>query len=353
MRFAGVGLTREGYRIAVVDADGRPAGPPETHRRCAVERPVARLVALARRAPGGFAVVVDSANGILDAALVAAGVAVLRADPPLLVDGRVTAEALAELGASRPESLVALAGGGWTLSGREEEIRAAEAACAPVERTLGAQGRLLRGGEGTAPVVALTFDDGPHPEHTPRILDVLRRHEAPAAFFCIGLHALAYPGVVRRVAAEGHTLGNHTWSHAYLPDLGPIGLHRQLSFTAEAIAAATGGGPVPWLRPPYGGRSPEVLERVAESGLTTVLWDVETNDWARPGPEVVTERVLRQVRPGSVVLMHDGGGDRSRTAAALPAVITGLRERGYRLVALEELAAERTAARRAAAARHP
>ncbi|MFD0345282.1 polysaccharide deacetylase family protein [Kitasatospora aburaviensis] len=89
-------------------------------------------------------------------------------------------------------------------------------------------------------MVALTFDDGPHPEHTPRILEVLRRHDAPAAFFCIGLHALAYSGVVRRIADEGHTLGNHTWSHAYLPDLGPIELHRQLSFTAEAIAAAAG-----------------------------------------------------------------------------------------------------------------
>ncbi|WP_395298154.1 polysaccharide deacetylase family protein [Kitasatospora hibisci] len=335
-----MGLTRDGYRIAVVDADGGPAGPVEAYRRCAVERPVARLVELARRAPHGLAVVVDSGNGILDSSLTAAGVAVLRADPPLLADGRVTAEALAELGASRPESLVALGDGGWTMSGREEGIRAAEEASAAVGRRLGAQGRLLHGGEGAAPLVALTFDDGPHPEHTPRILDVLRRHEAPAAFFCIGLHALAYPGVVRRIAAEGHTLGNHTWSHAYLPDLGPIELRRQLSFTAEAIAAA-GGGPLPWLRPPYGGRSPELLERVAESGLTTVLWDVETNDWARPGPEVVAERVLRQVRPGSIVLMHDGGGDRSRTVAALPAVITGLRERGYRLVALEELAAGR------------
>ncbi|MFJ3788492.1 polysaccharide deacetylase family protein [Kitasatospora sp. NPDC090091] len=350
MRFAGVGLTRDGYRIAVADADGRPAGPVEAYRHCAVERPVARLVELARRAPDGFAVVVDSGNGILDSSLTAAGVAVLRADPPLLADGRVTAEALAELGALRPKSLVALGDGGWTMSGREEEIRAAEAASAPVERRLAAQGRLLHGGEGAAPVVALTFDDGPHPEHTPRILDVLRRHDAPAAFFCIGLHALAHPGVVHRIAAEGHTLGNHTWSHAYLPDLGPIELQRQLSFTAEAIAAAAGGGPVPWLRPPYGGRSPELLERVADSGLTTVLWDVETNDWARPRPEVVAERVLQQVRPGSIVLMHDGGGDRSRTAAALPAVITGLRERGYRLVALEELAAGRTEAQRSAAA---
>ncbi|MGW4895266.1 polysaccharide deacetylase family protein [Kitasatospora sp. NPDC004240] len=307
-----------------------------------MDRPLARLAELARQAPEGFAVVVDSGNGILDSSLTAAGVTVLRADPPLLTDGQVTAEALADLGRARPDSLVALGDGGWTMSGREGEIAAAEAASGPVERQLAARGWLLRGGEVPEPLVALTFDDGPHPEHTPRILDVLRRHEAPAAFFCIGLHALAHPDVVRRIAAEGHTLGNHTWSHAYLPDLGPVELHRQLSFTAEAIAAA-GGGPVEWLRPPYGGRSPELLERVARSGLRTALWDVETSDWARPGPEVIAERVLRQVRPGSIVLMHDGGGDRSRTAAALPAVITGLRERGYRLVTLDELAAHHPA----------
>ncbi|WP_435647915.1 polysaccharide deacetylase family protein [Kitasatospora purpeofusca] len=346
-----MGLTREGYRIAVAGADDGPSvpsvpsGADEVYEHCGLERPVARLAELAGESPDGFAVVLDSANGIMDAPLAALGIPVLRVDPPLLTDGRVTARSLAALGRSRPEALTALPPDGWTLAGREEAIAAAEAASGPVERELAEQGLLLAGGGGGGgvdPLVALTFDDGPHPVHTPQVLDVLARYGAPAAFFCIGLHALAHPGVVRRIAAEGHILGNHSWSHAYLPDLGPIGLRAQLGFTADALAHACGGTrPSRWLRPPYGGRSPELLMAVAGSGLTTALWDVDAKDWSRPGPGVVAERVLSGVGPGSVVLMHDGGGDRSQTVAALPAVITGLRRRGYRIVGLDELLAAR------------
>ncbi|KJY26565.1 hypothetical protein VR45_36780 [Streptomyces sp. NRRL S-495] len=348
MRFAGVGLTREGYRIAVAGAEDGPSGADavdavdEVYEHCGLERPLARLAELAGESPDGFAVVLDSANGIMDAPLAALGIPVLRADPPLLTDGRTTARALAALGRSRPEALTALPPDGWTMTGREDGIAAAEAASGPVERELAGRGLLLAGGGGADPLVALTFDDGPHPEYTPQVLDVLARYDAPAAFFCIGLHALAHPGVVRRIAAEGHTLGNHSWSHAYLPDLGPIGLREQLGFTADALARACGSTRPPrWLRPPYGGRSPELLTAVAGSGLTTVLWDVDAKDWSRPGPGVVAERVLDAVGPGSVVLMHDGGGDRSQTVAALPEVITGLRRRGYRIVGLDDLLAAR------------
>ncbi|MFD4908158.1 polysaccharide deacetylase family protein [Kitasatospora purpeofusca] len=340
-----MGLTREGYRIAVAGADDGPSGLDEVYEHCGLERPVARLAELAGTSPDGFAVVLDSANGIMDAPLAALGIPVLRADPPLLTDGRVTARSLAALGRDSPEALTALPPDGWTLAGREDAITAAEAASGPVERELAEQGLLLAGGEGGGgadPLVALTFDDGPHPEYTPQVLDVLARYDAPAAFFCIGLHALAHPAVVRRIAAEGHILGNHSWSHAYLPDLGPIGLRAQLGFTADALAHACGGTrPSRWLRPPYGGRSPELLTAVAGSGLTTALWDVDAKDWSRPGPGVVAERVLSGVGPGSVVLMHDGGGDRSQTVAALPEVITGLRRRGYRIVGLDELLAAR------------
>ncbi|MFF2951290.1 polysaccharide deacetylase family protein [Kitasatospora sp. NPDC057965] len=328
-----MGVTREGYRIAV-------PGAVEVFEHCGVERPVARLIELAARTPDGLTVVVDSANGIMDASLTAAGVRVLRADPPLLADGGATAEALAALGRSRAEDLAVLPAGAWTMSGREEEIAAADRAGAPVESELSSRGRLLTGREDTGPLVALTFDDGPHPEFTPRMLDVLHRHDAPAAFFCIGLNALAHPAVVRRIADAGQTLGNHTWSHAYLPDLGPIGLARQLGHTREVLAEACGDDrPVRWLRPPYGGRSPELLRAVDGLGLVTVLWDVDAKDWSRPGPEVIADRILSQVRPGSVILMHDGGEDRSQTVAALPAVITGLRARGYRLVTLDQLLA--------------
>lgn len=263
MRFAGVGLTREGYRIAVTGAEDGPSGAVEVYEHCGLEGPVARLAELAGESPDGFAVVLDSANGIMDAPLAALGIPVLRADPPLLTDGRTTARSLAALGRSHPEALTALPPDGWTMAGREDGIAAAEAASGPVERELAERGLLLAGGGGAAPLVALTFDDGPHPEYTPQVLDVLARFDAPAAFFCIGLHALAHPGVVRRIAAEGHTLGNHSWSHAYLPDLGPIGLREQLGFTADALARACGSTRPPrWLRPvrrpqpgtPHGGR---------------------------------------------------------------------------------------------------
>ncbi|MEV0192907.1 polysaccharide deacetylase family protein [Kitasatospora purpeofusca] len=337
-----MGLTREGYRIAVAGADDGSSGADEVYEHCGLERPVARLAELAAESPDGFAVVLDSANGIMDAPLAALGIPVLRADPPVLTDGRTTARALAALGRDRPEALTALPPDGWTLAGREDGIAAEEAASGPVERELAERGMLLAGGGGAAPLVALTFDDGPHPEYTPQVLDVLARYDAPAAFFCIGLHALAHPGVVRRIAAGGHTLGNHSWSHAYLPDLGPIGLREQLGFTADALARACGGTrPSRWLRPPYGGRSPELLTAVAGSGLTTALWDVDAKDWSRPGADVLARRVLDAVGPGSVVLMHDGGGDRSQTVAALPEVITGLRRRGYRIVGLDELLAAR------------
>ncbi|WP_231978078.1 polysaccharide deacetylase family protein [Streptomyces sp. TLI_053] len=354
-----MGLTREGYRIAVAGAEDGPSGVDgvgggaggggsdvvdEVYEHCSLERPLARLAELAGQSPDGLAVVLDSANGIMDAPLAALGIPVLRADPPLLTDGRTTARSLAALGRSRRGALTALPPDGWTMAGREDGIAAAEAACAPVERELVEQGMLLAGGGGAAPLVALTFDDGPHPEYTPQVLDVLARYDAPAAFFCIGLHALAHPGVVRRIAAEGHLLGNHSWSHAYLPDLGPIGLREQLGFTADTLARAVGTTRASsWLRPPYGGRSPELLRAVAGMGLTTVLWDVDAKDWSRPGPGIVADRVLRAVGPGSVVLMHDGGGDRSQTVAALPGVITGLRRRGYRIVGLDELLAARPA----------
>lgn len=115
MRFAGVGLTREGYRIAVAGAGDGPSGVDEVYEHCGLERPLARLAELAGESPDGFAVVLDSANGIMDAPLAALGIPVLRADPPLLTDGRTTGRSLAALGRSSPEALTALPPDGWTM----------------------------------------------------------------------------------------------------------------------------------------------------------------------------------------------------------------------------------------------
>jgi peptidoglycan/xylan/chitin deacetylase (PgdA/CDA1 family) len=204
---------------------------------------------------------------------------------------------------------------------------------------LTAEGRLMSHGGREHKEIALTFDDGPQPGNTERVLDVLERYGVPATFFCVGMNARAHPDILTRMREQGHGFGNHTWSHPFLPELTRSQLTEQIERTQEAIAEAA-GGPAPTLfRPPYGSRTPEVLGWLAESGLTTALWDVVPDDWAMPGADHVARTVLDQARPGSVVLLHDGGGDRLQTVDALPPVIEGLLERGYRFTLVDEMAA--------------
>lgn len=182
--------------------------------------------------------------------------------------------------------------------------------------------------------VELTFDDGPHPDFTPQVLEILRRYDARATFFCIGINALAYPELVARTVEEGHQVANHTWSHPYLPDLTRDQVLRQVDATNEALAKATGGENT-LVRPPYGARTSRLLYWLAGQGMVTALWDVDANDWAAPGTEAVVAKVTAEVRPGSVVLMHDAGGDRSQTIEALPRIIEKLTGDGYRLVTVD------------------
>lgn len=172
--------------------------------------------------------------------------------------------------------------------------------------------------------VYLTFDDGPDPRWTPQVLDVLRRHGVRAVFFEVGQNVAAYPDLVARVRAEGHLVGNHTWSHAKLTDLRGRAIGDQLDRTDDAL-----GGRVRCVRPPYGATDPRVAHVIGARGQRTVLWDVDPQDWARPGTDRIVRRVLASVHDGAVVLMHDGGGDRSQTVAALEQVLTRLEERGY------------------------
>jgi peptidoglycan/xylan/chitin deacetylase (PgdA/CDA1 family) len=200
-----------------------------------------------------------------------------------------------------------------------------------------ASGRCLSHGDRARREVALTFDDGPRPPYTGRVLDVLERYGVPATFFCVGLNAGAYPEYLARMRAQGHGLGNHTWSHPFLPDLSRPQLVAQISRAGEAIAEA-GDGVAPGLfRPPYGSRTPQVMDWLSEIDQTMVLWDVAPDDWMMPGADTVARNVLDQTRPGSVILLHDSGGDRSDTVAALPLIIEGLLARDYRFVLVDEL----------------
>jgi peptidoglycan/xylan/chitin deacetylase (PgdA/CDA1 family) len=157
-----------------------------------------------------------------------------------------------------------------------------------------------------------------------------------ATFFCVGMNAAAHPDLVGRILEAGHHLGNHTWSHPYLPDLTRDELLRQVDETNAAISRVT-GAPVHLFRPPYGSRTPEALGWLAEHGMTTVVWDVDAHDWSSPGEAAITANVGTSIANGSIVLMHDGGGDRRQTVAALPAILENLLDRGLRPVAVDEL----------------
>jgi peptidoglycan-N-acetylglucosamine deacetylase len=200
-------------------------------------------------------------------------------------------------------------------------------------RLLGRSPRPAPAAGGPAGVVYLTFDDGPSPAWTPRVLELLARYRARATFFVLGRNAAAYPELVRQEFAAGHGVGNHTWSHRRLTGLTGDRLAEEVGTTGAAIQRAT-GAPVRCLRPPYATVDPASAGRVRALGLRLVLWDVDTNDWLRPGAGVIAGRVLGRVRAGDVVLLHDGGGDRGQTVAALEQVLASLSARGFRFGAL-------------------
>lgn len=172
--------------------------------------------------------------------------------------------------------------------------------------------------------VYLTFDDGPDPHWTPQVLDVLRRHGVHAVFFQVGQNVAAYPDLVSRIRSEGHLVGNHTWSHAKLTGLRNPAIRDQLDRTDAAL-----GERVRCVRPPYGATDARVSRVIDARGQRSVLWDVDPEDWARPGADRIVRRVVGRVHDGARVLMHDGGGDRSQTVAALEQVISRLQAQGY------------------------
>jgi len=187
--------------------------------------------------------------------------------------------------------------------------------------------------------VALTFDDGPSPVYTPQVLAVLAQNNVAATFFLIGQQAAAYPDLVRREAAAGNAVEVHSWSHPDLNWLSPAQIAAQLENTCQVINDALGMHEVAFFRPPYGDVNNTVLAVARQLGLTAVMWDVDPRDWARPGISAIINRVLAQVHNGSIILLHDGGGNRSQTVAALPEIIAALRQKGYTFVTVSRLLA--------------
>ena len=182
--------------------------------------------------------------------------------------------------------------------------------------------------------VALTFDDGPWPDSTTKILDILRRERVPATFFLVGQQVRKHPELLAREARAGVTFGTHSFSHPQpfdkLPD---TAIGEEIDQGLAALEA--GGVRAALFRPPGGDISPTVLASAKERGLRTVLWTVDPRDWQRgTSTDQIVRRVLGGARPGSIVLMHDGGGDRSATVAALPRIIKGLKQRKLQFVGL-------------------
>ena len=180
-------------------------------------------------------------------------------------------------------------------------------------------------------VAALTFDDGPSAVYTPQILRILTAARAPASFEIIGVDGAAYPGIVRAENAAGMALVNHTWTHVDLALLPAWLWPAEVDRTSRLLRGIT-GHPVRCLRPPYGLSDRAVDAQLRIRGLAELDWDVDPSDYLRPGAAVIARRVLAALHPGAIVILHDGGGNRSQTVAALPAIIGGIRTAGYQIV---------------------
>jgi peptidoglycan/xylan/chitin deacetylase (PgdA/CDA1 family) len=182
--------------------------------------------------------------------------------------------------------------------------------------------------------VALTFDDGPYPI-TPGFVRMLHANGAVATFFMIGEQLTSrYRSTLHEELREGDALGDHTYTH---PDLVTSGnVHGQLQSTLQRIRGLSGYTPCVF-RPPYGYYDSSVVRTAASLGMATIAWEVDPSDYALPGSAAIRARVLAQVRPGSIVISHDGGGPRGQTLAAYPGIIRSLRSRGYRFVTVPEL----------------
>lgn len=343
MLYSGTSWSASGYEVQVIDDSGRQVMSPA---RFGAGR-TSEMIAYLKSIDGPHSTVVESTNGILDGRMMAAGLDVYRADPWILperpVFGSVPAIDLARAGQRDLSALTKLERRRGTQTGREAGLDGDIAASGAEDAALTAAGRCLSHGGRDRPEIALTFDDGPLPRYTRQILDVLERYQIKATFFCIGMHAVGHADDIAMISAQGHALGNHTWSHPFLPELSYPQLTEQIERTQEAIAAASGDAVPTLFRPPYGSRTPEVMSWLGEKASTIVLWDVDPSDWAMPGADEIARIVLDQARPGSIILLHDGGGDRSQTVAALPAIIEGLQERGYRFALVEDLLPARAA----------
>lgn len=186
------------------------------------------------------------------------------------------------------------------------------------------------------PIIYLSFDDGPQPGSTQPILDLLAQYNAKATFFNIGVNVHSYPDLVRAVVSAGHYVGDHTWTHTSLQGMTSEQFFSEVEQTRDVLVATAGDlmtmdGTVRLLRPPYGATDENTTTMAHEQGYALVMWTIDPQDWRRPGVEEIANHVIGHAYPGAIVLMHDGGGDRSQTVAALGTILPALQGASYQM----------------------
>jgi peptidoglycan-N-acetylglucosamine deacetylase len=190
-------------------------------------------------------------------------------------------------------------------------------------------------------VIALTFDDGPNEPATGLILDALKRHQVKATFFLIGANVERYPETARRIKAEGHLIGNHTFRHSRFDQSAASAIAQDIADGCRALEAVTGVKPL-WFRPPYGINGPGMEETCRVQGLAIAGWSADANDWNPHSIEELVDRIVAQATPGDIILLHDGwethhGADRQNTVAAVPLILEKLKAQGFRFVTVPDL----------------
>lgn len=185
-------------------------------------------------------------------------------------------------------------------------------------------------------VIALTFDDGPWENYTEQVLSILKTENIKATFFFVGVALQNHPELAKKVVADGHAVGNHTWQHL-MHDMDEVTAAQELGNTAKLLKDITGVSST-LMRPPGGNLTGSLVPHAQSQGYTATMWSTDSEDYMVSSPLIV-DNVLRSVKPGGIVLMHDGGGDRSATVEALPQIITALKKQGYRFVTMPELLA--------------
>lgn len=181
-------------------------------------------------------------------------------------------------------------------------------------------------------VAALTFDDGPDPLYTGTVLDILQAKSIKATFFILGQNAKQNPDLLKRILNEGHEIGNHGYSHSYIPNK----FIDELILTDELIYQSLNQHTL-YYRPPGGIITKSIVKEVADKGQILTLWSIDSKDWQNPGPKQIEQNVVKDIFPGSIILLHDGGENREQTIQALTGIIEHLQQQGYRFVTLSDL----------------